>query len=557
MPSVRLVGSSNWTSALTTWSAADSIMDAMETITAPATADAWRLGHILDGVAQTAPDSTALIVGSGRRRITYANLAELVAEQSAALQRCGLLPGDVLTLQSTNSIEFVVGLLAAARADIVVAPLDPALPSVEQRRRVDMVGARATLIGAHEPHRGASAGDCPDWFLETTQDSASGARPAMRLVVDHPARVVDFPPRGLTSRDAMIMFTSGTTGTPKMVPWTHDNIAASIAGIAGAYQLSPSDATVAVMPLFHGHGLIAALLATLASGGSILLPARGKFSAHTFWDDVATVDATWYTAVPTIHQILLNRAATDLPVSYKGRLRLIRSCSAPLPPSTVERIEDTFKAPVLAAYGMTEATHQASTVRPSDDQPTRMQTVGEPTGPSVRIVDGNGQDCPAGAIGEIWLHGPTVVRGYLDNADDTAATFVDSWLRTGDLGAVDSHGTLSVKGRIKELINRGGEKISPEHVEDVLTSYPGVAAAAVFGLPDDLYGEKVAAVVVMRNGRRLDPKDLSSYCRARLAAFEIPERINFAKELPVTPKGSVDRSKLAVLFGDEADSGKS
>ncbi len=512
------------------------------------TCTAWRLGHILDGVAETAPDSTALVIGAGRVHISYADLGDLVVDQCAALQRCGLRPGDVAALRATNSMEFVVALLAAARANIVIAPLDPALPAAEQRRRLEMIGARTTLTDAHQHDRDAATGDCPHWLLQATPAGTSRATPAMRLVADQPARAVDAPLPGLTSRDALIMFTSGTTGTPKMVPWTHDNIGASIAGIAGGYQLSRSDATVAVMPLFHGHGLIAALLATLATGGCVLLPARGRFSAHTFWDDLATVDATWYTAVPTIHQIMLSRAGADRRGGYRPRLRFIRSCSAPLAPSTAQQIEATFDAPVLAAYGMTEATHQATSVRPSDDPHIRQETVGAPTGLTVRIVDASGAACPIGATGEIWLRGPTVVRGYLANPADSARTFVDGWLRSGDLGAVDSHGILTVKGRIKDLINRGGEKISPQHVEDVLTSYPGVAQAAVFGVPDVVYGEKVSAIVVARRGRHLDPTELNSYCQTRLATFEIPERITFADALPLTAKGAVDRSKLAALL---------
>ena len=506
----------------------------------------WRLGHMLDGATETAPNSTALIVGANRHRISYAELADLAIAQCQLLQHSGLRPGDVVALQSTNSVEFVVALLAAARAGIVVAPIDPALPTAERRTRVEMAGARATLIDGRQRDSGPSLGSHPAWLLKPNSESAPGATPAPRLVAPHPSRAVNKPIPGLTGRDALIMFTAGTTGKPKMVPWTHDNIAASIAGIINAYQLRPCDATVAVMPLFHGHGLIAALLATLASGGRVLFPARGRFSANTFWDDADTVDATWYTAVPTIHQILLDRAGAALPPGYHGRLRFIRSCSAPVSPATVQRMEATFQAPVLAAYGMTEATHQASTVLPFDYEPTRVNTVGTPTGLSVRIVDDNGKTCPIGVTGEIWLSGPTVVRGYLNDSAATARNFVDGWLRTGDLGAVDHHGALSVKGRIKELINRGGEKISPERVEDVLTSHPDVAQAVVFGIPDALYGERVAAVVVTRDGGHLD---LTTYSRGRLADFEIPERIAFADELPLTAKGSVNRRTIAEQFG--------
>jgi acyl-CoA synthetase (AMP-forming)/AMP-acid ligase II len=502
----------------------------------------WRLGYILDGFAESQPGATALIVGPGRQRVSYAGLVRLVTDFSAALLRRGLRTGDVAALQCTNSIEFVVALLGAARAGLVVAPLDPALPWTERRARANRVGARVTLTDIQPP---GGEEDASLWSLHVTPPAAEGTPPEMHILTGDSARTAPAV-SGLAERDALVMFTSGTTGTPKLVPWTHDNLAASIEGIGDAYQLSPSDATVAVMPLFHGHGLIAALLTTLATGGTVALPAKGKFSAHTFADDAASADATWYTAVPTIHQIVLERAQPGRARAWTHRLRFIRSCSAPLSPALVSRLETTFDVPVLAAYGMTETTHQASTVSPSADLPTRIHTVGAPTRLSVRVVDDRGRSCVTGATGEIWLRGGSVVRGYLENPEATAQSFVDGWVRSGDLGSLDVHGNLTIQGRIKELINRGGEKISPEHVEEVLASYPGVATAAVFGVADELYGERVAALVVPRKGHHVNSADLVAYSRERLSAFEIPEQITITDTLPLTAKGSVDRAKLAV-----------
>jgi len=514
----------------------------------------WRLGHIIDGAAERNPGTTALVIGAQRRRITYADLAQLVVDHSAALLHRGLRAGDVVALQASNSIELVVALLGAVRAGLVVAPLDPTLPWAERRARVDRIGARVLLTDAPQPER-ASDGNCPQWCLRTAPPSSAHSKPQMLLIATDSARAVTAPLSGLTNDDALIMFTSGTTGMPKLLSWTHVNLAAAIDGIADAYQLNPSDATVAVMPLFHGHGLIATLLSTLSTGGAVLLPARGRFSAHTFWDDATTVGATWYTAVPTIHQILLEHASADRG-GYRGQFRFIRSCSAPLSPTMARRIEATFNAPVLAAYGMTETTHQASSVLPASDAYARLHTVGTPTGLSVRIVDDNGATCPAGITGEIWLRGATVVRGYLGNPDATAGTFVDGWVRSGDLGTVDGHGNRAVQGRIKELINRGGEKISPEHVEDVLMSYPGVDQVAVFGIPDPLYGERVRAIIVRARGSDLEVADLTSYCQHYLAPFEVPEGVTFADQLPLTAKGSLDRTKLSdYLLTGERSSG--
>jgi acyl-CoA synthetase (AMP-forming)/AMP-acid ligase II len=494
----------------------------------------WQLGYLLDGLADSRPHATALIIGPDRRRVSYAELLNLVIDLCAALRRCGLRSGDVVALQSSNSIEFVVALLGAARTELVIAPLDPNLPRAEQRARANRVRARVTLTDIPRPNPGAE-GDAPRWSLHAT----AGATCEMQLLATDPARRAT-PLSALGDRDALIMFTSGTTGLPKMVPWTHDNLAASIAGIGGAYQLGPSDATVAAMPLFHGHGLIATLLTTLATGGTVVLPAKGKFSARTFADDAISGDATWYTAVPTIHQILLDRVQPGL---LGARLRFIRSCSAPLASAMVSRLESAFGVPVLSAYGMTETTHQASSVLPSAYERARIDTVGTPTGLSVRVVNDDGTSAGTETTGEIWLNGPSVVRGYLENHEATAKTFVDGWVRSGDLGRVDANGNLTIRGRIKDLINRGGEKVSPEHVEEVLESYPGVAAAAVFGVPDELYGERVVALVVPRAGRHVDAADLVAYGRRRLSAFEIPEQITITDALPLTAKGSVDRSK--------------
>jgi acyl-CoA synthetase (AMP-forming)/AMP-acid ligase II len=346
-----------------------------------------------------------------------------------------------------------------------------------------------------------------------------------------------------------------------MVPWTQANIASSVRAIIAEYGLGPQDSTVAVMPLYHGHGLIAALLSSLASGGTVLLPAGGRFSAHTFWDDIDAVGATWYTAVPTIHQILLERMAsdsgTDLPRRQRAALRFIRSCSAPLTPETAKALQDEFSAPVVCAFGMTEATHQVSTtaIGGTDGHENPAATpglVGRSTGAEIRIVGSDGQPLPTGAVGEVWLHGSTVVRGYLGDPAITAANFTEGWLRTGDLGSLSAGGEMTIRGRIKELINRGGEKISPERVEGVLASRPDVLEVAVFGVPDKMYGETVAAVIVPRGSAALNSAELAEFCRARLAAFEVPISFRKASALPHTAKGSLDRRAVAEQFGGGA-----
>jgi acyl-CoA synthetase (AMP-forming)/AMP-acid ligase II len=514
-----------------------------------------RIADLVETAARQSPEARALVVTADRIPVSYRDLLRLVDDLAGQLERGGLLPGDRVALRSGSNAEFVVGLLATSRADLVAVPLDPALPISEQRARSEAVGARVVLID------GGGPGDkeeqtLPRWPIAVTVGREDGVL-AVNMDAGTAPRQEFSTPQGLRGDDAMIMFTGGTTGVPKMVPWTRDNIAGSVRAIIAGYGLGPQDATVAVMPLYHGHGLLAALLATLVSGGSVLLPARGRFSAHTFWDDIDAVGATWYTAVPTIHQILLERANPDQPGSERATLRFIRSCSAPLTAETAQALLDTFSAPVACAFGMTEATHQVATTPvgaagQSQNPAATPGLVGRSTGPEMRIVGSDGNSLPPEAVGEVWLHGPTVVRGYLGEPSITAANFTDGWLRTGDLGTLSPAGELVIRGRIKELINRGGEKISPEHVEGVLASHPDVVEVAVFGVPDQLYGETVAAAIVFRGSAAPTAAELTAFCRERLAPFEVPVSFQQASELPHTAKGSLDRRAVAEQFGSRA-----
>ncbi|OBG23829.1 FadD7 family fatty acid--CoA ligase [Mycobacterium sp. 852002-51057_SCH5723018] len=526
--------------------------EAVESQGTPAGSQSPRIADLV-AAAGGQPSAPALVVSSDRTPVSYGDLARLADQVAKQLRKGGLLPGERVGLRAGSNAEFVVALLAASRAELIVVPLDPALPVSEQRTRVEAAGARVVLVdGEGHDDRREPALRCWPIAVTVGRDGGSHER-AVEVSVDAatpPAQGVSAP-EGLRDGDAMIMFTGGTTGVPKMVPWTHQNIAGSVRAVIAGYGLGPRDAPVAVMPLYHGHGLIAGLLATLASGGTVLLPARRRFSAHTFWDDIAAVRATWYTAVPTIHQILLDRAETEQPPNGRTALRFIRSCSAPLTAETAQALRAAFSAPVVSAFGMTEATHQVATtsVGHGENAAATPGLVGRSTGPDIRIVGPDGQPLPAEGVGEVWLRGPTVVRGYLGDPAITAANFTDGWLRTGDLGSLSAAGDLTIRGRIKELINRGGEKISPEHVEGVLASHPNVLEVAVFGLPDKMYGETVAAVIVPRKAPAPTPGELAVFCRERLAAFEVPAAFEEASALPHTAKGSLDRRAVAEQFG--------
>ncbi len=329
-----------------------------------------------------------------------------------------------------------------------------------------------------------------------------------------------------------MLHTSGTTSRPKGVPIRQRNLAASAATIAATYNLGPDDVSHCVMPLFHVHGLVASTLAQLHAGGAVLVPRR--FSAGAFWEHSHRHGVTWFSAVPTIHGILADRAETAPPPPHG--LRFARSCSSSLAPALLQRFETLFQVPLVEAYGMTEAAHQmASNPLPPGER--RAGSVGVATGAELTIMPD----------GEVAVRGPGVVEGYRDNPEANAAAFQDGWFRTGDSGTLDSDGYLHLAGRIKELINRGGEKISPHEVEEVLLRHPSVREAVAFALPDTKYGEVVGAVVVADG--EVDHSVLAAHSAERLASFKVPTRIVVMDAIPKGPTGKVQRRLLAEQIG--------
>jgi len=496
--------------------------------------------------------------------VSYRQLDALARSVMAQLSRLGLKRGNTVAVVSDNSLEFVLGFFAIVSSGARVAPLNPALTSTELATRLSQLSARAVLVPRHLTNKLEFANSVAEstsfWIMDI---EGSGGSSEVRIVGNKgrtPAPGVTAEPNiSIKSEDvALLMFTGGTTGAPKLVPLTHRNIAASIENISSGYALSPNDSTLVVMPLFHGHGLIAGLLSTLASGGAAYLPNTGVFSAHLFWPDVVRLGVTWYTAVPTIHRILLNRASKEYPRSSPVPLRFIRSCSAPLDEELAAATAATFQAPVISAYGMTETSHQVSSNPLPVDGVNRMSSVGLATGVEIRIVDENRQDVASGNLGEIWVRGATVTAGYLNNPEANSPSFVDGWFRSGDLGSKDADGYIFVRGRLKEMINRAGEKISPSDIDAVLLSNPKVLEAASFGEADATYGENVQAAVILRSGMPATEVELREYCRTRLSVFEVPERIHIVDDFPRTAKGSTDRRALAAQFaGSEGNSSSS
>jgi acyl-CoA synthetase (AMP-forming)/AMP-acid ligase II len=470
----------------------------------------------------TAPDdAVALIEPASGTRLTYAELRAEIDRLGRTLVSRGVTPGDVVAFSMANGPEIVTTFLAVVAAGAAAAPLNPGYTASEFAFYLDDLQPRI-VIG-----RGDDAPELPGAVdLAELSGEAEAALPAPDA-----------------DAVALLLHTSGTTARPKQVPIRQRNLRASAGTVAATYGLGAGDVSHCVMPLFHVHGLVASTLATLVSGGTVICPRR--FSANAFWNDGAAHGATWYSAVPTIHHILVTREreGAERPAHT---LRFARSCSSALPAPLMAEFEERFAIPLVEAYGMTEAAHQMAS-NPLPPSERRPGTVGVATGTEIAILDDAWRPLPVGEVGEVSVRGPGVVDGYRSNPEANAASFRDGWFRTGDSGALDAEGYVHLAGRIKELINRGGEKISPHEVEDALLRHAAVTEAVAFSLPDAKYGETVGAVVVLTTDATED--ELRSWCGDRLAPFKVPVRIVAMDAIPKGPTGKIQRRTMAERIG--------
>jgi acyl-CoA synthetase (AMP-forming)/AMP-acid ligase II len=495
-------------------------------------------------IGKAAADKTAIILPEQDIRVSYGALrtqVQAIAEQLAA---AGVGRGDRVASALPNGLPAIVSFLAASIAG-TAAPLNPAYKEDEFRFYLEDTSAKVLILppeGADEARRAAGdrvpiLGFDVDASGTVSLTGVAGRKPVAAPAVDDVA---------------LVLHTSGSTGRPKRVPLKHANLSISAQNVARSYQLTADDVSMCVMPLFHVHGLVASTLATLWTGGTVVVPA--KFSPLSFWRVARDYGVTWYSAVPTLHQLLLARAGEPGDAAGRKRvgterLRFIRSCSAALPPQVMHALEEAFGAPVLEAYGMTEAAHQMASnpLPPADHKPG---SVGRGTDVRVSIMDKEGRHLAQGEQGEVVIQGPNVIRGYENNPEANASSFVDGWFRTGDQGYLDADGYLHLVARIKELINRGGEKISPREIDEVLLTHPAVAEAVCFGVPHGTWGEEVAAAVVLRDAA--SEADLLAYCRERLADYKRPKQIHITDAIPRTATGKIQRGVVAKAYAQNA-----
>jgi acyl-CoA synthetase (AMP-forming)/AMP-acid ligase II len=494
---------------------------------------------------QTGADEDPAIGAPETPSLPHRALRELAARTVASLNAAGIGRDDRVAIVLPNGPEMAAAFLCVG-AGATTAPLNPAYRAEEFEFYLTDLKAKALLVqaGDETPARAVAAKlGVPVIELTPTRDKGAGSFTlAMGALSGKPAQ------GGYAAADdtALVLHTSGTTSRPKIVPLAQANVTASARHIGATLQLKAGDRCLNIMPLFHIHGLIAAVLSSVGAGGSTVC--TPGFNALKFFGWLEEAKPSWYTAVPTMHQAILTRAERNKETIARAKLRFIRSSSASLPPQVMQELEAAFGAPVIESYGMTEAAHQM-TSNPLPPRPRKPGSVGIAAGPEVRVMDEEGNLLPSGALGEVVIRGPNVTKGYEANPDANLKGFANGWFRTGDQGTIDAEGYLRITGRLKELINRGGEKVSPLEVDEIVMDHPAVAQVVTFAMPHDKLGEEVAAAIVLREGQSATEREIRDFAAKRLADYKVPRKVVFLAEIPKGATGKLQRIGLAEKLG--------
>lgn len=505
-----------------------------------------RMSHpiVLRQVLERGRDSAPAIAVPGRKPLNYEKFRQHVEKTVATVNKLGIGRNDTVAIVLPNGAEMASAFVTIA-AGATTAPLNPTYRQEEFEFYLSDLQTKLLVVeeGSETPARAAA---------KRLGIAIAELRPGREIAglfeLSGKRRDKEPKPGGFAEPGdtALVLHTSGTTSRPKIVPLSQLNICASAANIAESLSLTPDDCCLNSMPLFHIHGLMAAVLSSLYAGASVFC--TPGFNALKFFSWMQEANPSWYTAVPTMHQAILVRADRNLEIIRASRLRFIRSSSTSLPPLVMEELEKAFNAPVIEAYGMTEAAHQI-TSNPLPPGERKAGTVGIAAGPEVAIMDEKDNLLSNGKIGEVVIRGSNVTNGYRNNPDDNAAAFTNGWFRTGDQGVMDEQGYLRLTGRLKEIINRGGEKISPREVDEVLLDHPAVEQAVTFALPHEKLGEEVAAALILKEGTTASEKEIREFAGHRLADFKVPRKIVVLDEIPKGPTGKLQRIGLAEKLG--------
>ena len=502
----------------------------------------------IDDLIKKGRDDDTAITGSGQTPLNYGDLRRLVHRTVSSLRKMGINRNDRVAIVLPNGPEMATTFISVA-AGATAAPLNPNYRSEEFSFYLQDLNARVLLVekgSDSEAIHVAKSLDVPVHEIWVDEEAPAGMFSISGFEDETENQLLKGKDYAASSDVALVLHTSGTTSRPKIVPLTQENICNSAQNISSSLDLSVEDRCLNIMPLFHIHGLIAAVLSTVAAGASIYC--SSGFNALQIFKWFSSVEPTWFTAVPTMHQAILSRANRNLDILEKMKLRLIRSSSSSLAPQVMAQLEETFHCPVIEAYGMTEAAHQMAS-NPLPPSIRKPGSVGLAAGPEIRIMDHKGDFLTFGTEGEIVIRGSNVTSGYENNPTANSEAFVNGWFRTGDQGVLDGDGYLSITGRLKEIINRGGEKISPREVDEVLLDHPLVDQVVTFGFPHKKLGEEVGVAIVLDEGAEINENEIRNFVSERLSDFKVPRKVVFIDEIPKGATGKMQRIGLHKKLG--------
>ena len=503
------------------------------------TSEPGSIPELLQQRVNAAPDKPFLFSEADKRQFTYKQFEAAVMRTANLLAASGVQKGDVVSLLLPNSVEYVIAYFACWQLGALAGPINSLLKSEEIAYVISNSEAKALLVNSEflpviEPVRK----DLPslqaiirfDNEAEATREQSPQPRPAADIDLDH---------------EAIIIYTSGTTGKPKGCLLTHGNVIANARQITNWLGFTAQDRLLTIMPLFHMNAVSVTTMSALYAGGSTVVSL--KFSASRFWQIISDYEIASFGSVATMLSMLLSTYPDGVPVGLKtDQLRFAMCGSAPVPAEVLRRFEETFNCLVVEGYGLSESTCR-STFNPPD-QRRRPGSCGLPIGNEMRVVDDDDREVPQGELGEIVLRGENVLKGYYKNDAANAVAFRNGWFHTGDIGYRDADGFFFIVDRKSDMIIRGGENIYPREIDEVLYQHPAIAAAAVVGIPNVLYGEEVAAVVVLKPGAQTSEQDVIDYCKARLADFKCPKTIHFVEDIPKGPTGKLLKRELARML---------
>ncbi len=497
------------------------------------------------------PLKTILASGTGvaikaidRENLNYEELHEVVQFFGSQLNYLGVHPGQTIGLVLPNGPEAATVFLSIANF-ATAAPLNPSYTQEEFYFYLNDLSARLLLVLENEDTPARSAAE----RLSIPVLEIRPLQKAGEFVLVDKNGIVPTKPQVLRNKKddvALVLHTSGTTSRPKIVPLTANNLSTSARNVAESLSLNERDICLNIMPLFHIHGLVGAVLSSFYSGGCVIC--TQGFNILRFFRWLKKFQPTWYTAVPTMHQAILDRAKRNKDIVRMNTLRFVRSSSASLPVPVFHALESVFNCAVIEAYGMTEATHQM-TSNPLPPALRKPGSVGVAAGSEITIMDGSGKFLEANQLGEIMIRGSNVTLGYRNNPEANLASFKERWFRTGDQGKIDSEGYLTIDGRLKEIINKGGEKISPREVDEVLMQHPAVKQAVCFAIPHPKLGEDVGAIAQIREDMNTSVDDILRFADTKLVSFKVPSTLKIVKEIPKGVTGKIQRVGLAKRLG--------